>query len=104
MDQDRELFKLQVAVQHYESNMDRGYNYLAAYFVGVLVLLLGGAFSKQLSWNDVVLVSSGNAALVATLIWWASGRYNHKIEKLDQYLQNLEKGRVVPSLTELAKE
>ena len=57
MDQDRELFKLQVAAQHYESSLEMNYHIFIALALGVLVFALGAVLSKQLP------------LLVGVLIW-----------------------------------
>jgi hypothetical protein len=104
MDQDRELFKLQVAAQHYESTLDKGYNYLGAFILAVLVLKVSGAFPKELSETESGLVWLGTFIVALFSLWMLLRWYNHKIERLDQYLQNLQRGQPAPSLSELTKE
>lgn len=102
-DQDRELFKLQVAAQHYESNLEMSYNYLVALALGVLVFSLGAVLSKQLPLLAGVLMWVVSLLAGALMVWRDVRKYNSAIEGLDRHLQNLERGQPAPSLRELTK-
>ncbi len=97
-DQDRKLFKLQVAAQHYESNLEMSYNYLPAFALAVLVLSLGGTLSNQFPWLAGVLMWFASFLVSALLLWRHIREYNATIERLDLHLQNLERGQPAPSL------
>lgn len=104
MDQDQELFKLQVAAQHYDSNLQMGYNGLAAFVLGVLVLSLGAVLSKQLGYLEGVLMWFASFVIAALLLLRHIREYNRAMEGLDRHLQNLGKGQPAPSLAELTKD
>lgn len=104
MDQNLETFKLQVAAQHYESNLQMHGNYFIAFVVGVLVFSVGISISGQSPWYAGLL-----AWLVCLLVAGLVFRkrfmeYVDEMEKLDRHLQNLEKGHNAPSLKELIGE
>jgi Flp pilus assembly protein TadB len=105
LDQDRELFKLQVAAQHYESKLQMAYNMYIAAAVGVMFFALTAVVSNQMP----LLVAMGMFAgcfvtivLVVAILYVRD--YHKNIKKLDEHLKNLERGQPAPSLAELTKD
>ena len=103
MDQDRELFKLQVAAQHYESTLQMRVNYLDAFMVGVLILSIGAILAKQFTWYEALVAWLAALGVAAWRVRDCFKQYARNIEKLSNHLQNIENGQPAPSLTELTK-
>jgi hypothetical protein len=103
-DQNRELFKLQAAAQHYETDLEMSCNYLAAFILSVLIFSLSGVSSDQFTFAGGVLMWSGCFVVAALLLWWRVRKYNAAIKRLDLYLDNLERGQPAPSLVKLTKD
>jgi len=104
VDQDRELFKLQVAAQHYESSLQMRGNYLDAFILGALVLFMGAYLAHQIAWFEAGLAWFG-CFLVG--VWRLLDCYKvhaRQMEKLDGHLQKLENGQHAPTLKELLGE
>jgi hypothetical protein len=112
LDQDREIFKLQVAAQHYESSYQTSLNVGLGFMLAVAIFALGLTLELLrlgYAWyNDVlsgVFLVTGAGLLVYFIQFRnASDCYNEDMKKLDQHLQNLEKGQTAPSLKELLGE
>lgn len=104
MNQDRELFKLQVAAQSYESDLEMSFNYFVALIAGVLVLTLGAVLSKQLPYFVSALAFFAALLIGGFYIWGEIGKYHKAMEGLDEHLKNLEKGQPAPSITELIED
>jgi Flp pilus assembly protein TadB len=104
MDQNREMFKLQAAAQHYESNLQMHGNYFIAFVVGVLVFSVGISASGQSPWY-AGFIAWMVCLLVAALVFRKRFmEYVTEMEKLELHLRNLEKGQAAPSLKELLAE
>ncbi len=104
MNQDRELFKLQVAAQHYESGLQMHVGYLDAFVLAVLILGIGASLAGQFPW--IAAVSTWVASLVVTgfLLHSHYKRYGRRMEKLEGHLKKLEQGQPAPALKELLGE
>lgn len=104
MDQDRELFKLQVAAQHYESSLQMRVTYLDAFILGVLILSMGAYLAQQVPWFGAVLAWLGCSVVFVWRLRSSFEEYTHRIEKLDAHLQKVERGQRAPTLKELIDE
>jgi hypothetical protein len=104
MDQDRELFKLQVAAQHCESNLQMRVNYLDAFMVGALILSIGAYLANQVPWFGAILAWLACLLVSAWRLRDCYKEHARGIEKLDHHLQNLENGQPAPSLARLTKD
>ncbi len=104
MDRDLELFKLQVAAQHYESSLQMRGNYLDAFILGALVLFMSAYLTHQIAWFEAGLAWFG-CFLVG--VWRLLDCYKvhaRQMEKLDHHLQTFEMGQPAPSLAKLTKD
>jgi NADH:ubiquinone oxidoreductase subunit 3 (subunit A) len=104
MDQDREIFKLQAAAQHYEATLQMGVSYLDAFVLAVMILVVGVCVAGQVPWLAGVLVVSVSPLVAYLRLRTHLRQYECGMEKLDQHLQNLEKGQAAPTLKELIGE
>ena len=105
MDQDRELFKLQAAAQHYEVNLEMGYNILIATALGLMFFSFTAVVSRQMSLLGAMEIWAGGFVATAFAVWPLIVRkYHRAMGGLDQHLKNLENGQPAPSLRELTKD
>jgi hypothetical protein len=112
MDQDREIFKLQVAAQHYESSYQTSLNVGLGFMLAVAIFALGLTLELLrlgYAWYNSVLTGVFLFTAAGLLVYFIPFRnvlegYKEDMEKLDQHLQNLEKGQAAPSLKELLGE
>lgn len=104
MDQDRELFKLQVAAQHYESTLQMSVSYLEAFYLAMLVLSVDAAVAEQVPWLGALFIWAVCLILVLLRVRSHFKDYKRGMRSLGGHLRNLETGQTAPSLEVLIGE
>jgi hypothetical protein len=112
VDREVEMVKLQIAAQHYESSYQTSLNVGLGFMLAVAIFALGLTLELLrlgYAWYDSVpsgffLFTAAGLLVYCIPFRNALDRYKEDMEKLDQHLQNLEKGQAAPSLKELLGE